>query len=347
MPPNSENSPSAAEWRRPAEWVPHARTYLSWPVHTSLYRADLPAVRDTVARLARAVADYEPVALLARPEHRDAAQRAVGGAVEVLPIPVDDLWTRDHGPTFVSRPGVVAGVDFGFNGWGDKQHPHEDDHRVARRLLDHLGLPRLAAGIVAEGGSLEVDGEGTLLATESSLLNDNRNPGRGKEHVEAVLGELLGIDKVIWLTGVRGADITDCHVDALARFAAPGVVLLDRPAGGSAPDEWTAVSDEALKALQHATDARGRPLEVVELPAPDRSRIRGSGDFLAGYLNYYVANGAVFVPSFGDRRADDHARGLLAELHPGRVVVHLDIDAIAQYGGGIHCATQQEPAMTM
>ncbi|GAA2837490.1 agmatine deiminase family protein [Crossiella cryophila] len=347
MSPNSQNTAQGPPWRMPAEWEPHARTHLSWPAHTSLYRTDLPAVRAAVARLARAIAEHEPVALLARPEQQAAARQAVGGAVEVLPIPVDDLWTRDHGPTFVRRPGEVAGVDFGFNGWGEKQRPHDDDHRVPRRLLGHLGLPRQAAPIVAEGGSLEVDGEGTLLATESSLINDNRNPGRGKEDIEAVLGALLGVRKVIWLAGLRGGDITDCHVDGLARFTAPGVVLLNRPATGAPPDEWTAVCEEALKSLQAATDAQGRAIEVVELPEPERSRIRGSGDFLATYLNYYVANGAVFAPKFGDRLADDHARGLLAELHPGRTVVQLDIDPIAYYGGGIHCATQQEPAMTM
>lgn len=346
MPPTSPNIPPPdPPWCMPAEWGPHTRTYLSWPTAAS-YGEPGPAVLDAVARLARAIAEHEPVALLARPEHQAAAQRAVGSAVEVLPIPVDDLWVRDHGPTFVTRPGELAGVDFGFNGWGQKQYPFQDDQQAARRLLGHLGLSRRLAPFIAEGGSVEVDGEGTLLVTESSLIEENRNPGLGKPEIEAALCELLGVRTVIWLAGLRGADLTDCHVDALARFAAPGVVLLSRPAPNTPPNEWTPVSEQASKVLRESTDAQGRPLEVVELPEPDWSEIRyrDGDDFVASYANYYVANGAVFLPQFGDRRADDHARGLLADLHPGREVVQLDIDALAEQGGGIHCATQQQPA---
>ncbi|MBP2477231.1 agmatine deiminase [Crossiella equi] len=336
MPPN---------WTMPAESDPHARTYLAWPAHTSIHGRYLGEVRDAVARIVCAVAEHEPVTLLARPEQAAEAARAVGGAAEVLPVPVDDLWVRDHGPVFVTRSGEVAGVDFGFNGWGGKQDPHGDDHLAARRLLAQLGLPRHAAGIVAEGGSLEVDGEGTLLATESSLLNDNRNRGLDRAAVEAELGARLGVEKVVWLAGVRGADVTDCHVDALARFAAPGVVFVNEPAPGSSADVWAGVAAQAREALAEAVDARGRRLVVVPLPEPDLGLIRGHGEFVASYLNYYVANGAVFAPQFGDRRADDRARGLLAEHHPDRVVVQLDIDPIAYSGGGIHCATQQRPGV--
>jgi agmatine deiminase len=158
--------------------------------------------------------------------------------------------------------------------------------------------------------------------------------------------DLFGVDKVIWFQGVAGKDITDCHVDALARFVGPGVVALHRPGPDTPPDIWSAASDQALTVLRKATDAAGRSLRVVEITEPDFNKIQGTGnDFLATYLNYYVLNGAVIVPRFGDRAADDKAASTLRELHPGRDVVQVSINAIASGGGGIHCSTQQQPKL--
>ncbi|GAB3164957.1 agmatine deiminase family protein [Amycolatopsis stemonae] len=327
-----------------AEWENHARTLMAWPASDGIWGPDLPAVQADIARLARAIAGHEHVVLLAGPENRDAAQEAAGPDVEVAEIAVDDLWVRDTAPVFVRDAGKPAGVDFGFNGWGGKQQ-HRRDGAVARAVLEKYGLPRLAAPLVAEGGALETDGQGTLLVTESSLVNENRNPGKDRARVEAELKQTLGVTTVIWLAGVKGEDITDAHVDCLVRYTAPGVVLLDKPFPGAPEDVWSRASAQARGVLAAATDAGGQRLEVVDLPQPDPDRITGRGEaFVSSYANFYVANGAVFLPKFGDEAADDRARGILAEHFPGREVVLVPIDGIAAGGGGIHCSTHDMPA---
>lgn len=329
--------------RTGAEWESHARTFMSWPALDSVWGEDLRRVREDVARVARAVAEYEHVVMMAGPEQLAAARKACGRGVEVVPLPVDDLWARDTVPVFVEDGGKVTGVDLNFNGWGGKQE-HTRDARVGRALLAEYGIPRREAPLTAEGGSLETDGEGTLLVTESSVVNDNRNPWKSRDRIEAELKRTLGIRKVVWLAGVRGQDITDAHVDSLVRFTAPGVVLLDTAHPDTPADVWSRAADQARAVLSEATDAGGRPFQVVDLPQPDLSRITGEGDdFVSTYANFYVANDSVFMPRFGDRRADSRARSILREHFPGRDVVPVRIDAIAAGGGGIHCATHDQP----
>ncbi|QUQ64713.1 agmatine deiminase family protein [Kutzneria sp. CA-103260] len=338
-PPSPTPLASAGSRRMGAEWDRHARTLMSWPTATIWYE-DVSVVRRDIAGLARAVAEYEAVVLLARPEDVDDASRACGSGVEVVPIPVDDLWARDTAPVFVSD----GGVDFNFNGWGSKQ-PHANDAGVARAVLAKYGLPRVQTTLVAEGGALETDGQGTLLVTESSLVNKNRNPGLTRQQIEDELKRVLGVTKVIWFVGVRNKDITDAHVDCLARFVAPGVVLLDQAAAGSPPDIWSRAADQARTVLAESTDATGKPLQVIDLPQPDPDRVtvRGSKSVIS-YANFYVGNGAVFLPKFGDAEADDRAGQILREHLPGREIVPVRIDAIAAGGGGIHCATHDQPA---
>ncbi|MEU4951163.1 agmatine deiminase family protein [Streptomyces lavendulae] len=340
----SSPSPSAGGGRRlGAEWESHTRTFMSWPALSSVWGQDLPYVREDIARIARAVGQHEAVVMVARPEQVDAAQRACGKDVEVIPLAVDDLWARDIVPVFVEQGGKVVGVDFNFNGWGNKQE-HKNDGAVGRNLLAKYGIPRVQAPLVAEGGSFEPDGEGTLLITESSIVNDNRNKGKSRDTIEAELKQTLGLEKVIWLAGVRGEDITDAHVDSLVRFTAPGVVLLDRAHPSTPPDSWSRSADQAKSVLSRATDARGRRFEVIDLPQPDLDRITGRGDdFVSTYANFYIANDAVFMPRFGDRQADDRARGILREHFPKRDVVQVPIDTIASGGGGIHCSTHDQP----
>lgn len=327
--------------RMPEETHPHTRTYMAWPTRR-VWKSYTSAVRQDIAGIARAVAEFEPVTLLANERNVAAARRACGSGVEVVSTPVDDLWMRDTGPAFVlGGPDGLAGVDLNFNGWGDKQ-THTRDARVAREILKQQGVRRYAAPIVAEGGSIEVDGQGTLLATESSLLNDNRNPGRTREEIEEVLGRLLGVRKVIWVKGLKGQDITDYHIDSLARFAAPGVVVMNTPAPGAPRDMWFTAYEQAREVLRTATDARGRRLEIVDLPEPVDIGRRGD-DFLATYVNYYVVNDGVVLPRFGDRKADDRAASVVRELYPGREVVQVPVDALGEGGGGIHCSTQQQP----
>ncbi|MEY9874672.1 agmatine deiminase [Streptacidiphilus sp. MAP12-33] len=340
----STPSGEPAGYAMPAEWLEHERTFMAWPALTEVWGDQLGAVRADIAGLAKAIARYEPVVLMARPDQADDAQQQAGNDVEVIALQVDDLWARDTGPTFVTGPdGGIAGVDLNFNGWGNKQ-THANDSHVAANLLARYGITRIQAPITGEGGAVETDGDGTLMATESSLVNNNRNPGRSRDEIEADLKALFGVRKVIWFKGVAGQDITDCHVDALARFVGPGVVALQRPASNTPPDIWSTASDQALTVLDGATDANGRSIRVVEITDPNLDLIQGTGkDFLATYLNFYVCNGAVIVPKFGDQQADDKAASTLRDLHPGRDVVQVSINAIASGGGGIHCSTQQQP----
>ncbi|MEV0371202.1 agmatine deiminase family protein [Streptomyces sp. NPDC050636] len=336
-------SPSAAGRRLGAEWESHARTFMAWPASAAIWGRYLPDVRRDIAGLARAIADYEPVVLLARPGQEDAARRACGSDVEVASIAVDDLWARDTVPVFVEDESRVRGVDFNFNGWGGKQE-RRHDARVGHRALAQYGIPRDRTWVVAEGGSLETDGRGTLMATESSLVNKNRNPGKSRQQIEDELKRVLGVRKVIWFAGVRGEDITDGHVDSMARFVAPGVVLLDKAFPDEPADSWSRAADQAKRVLKSSTDAHGKAVEVIELPQPDPYEITGRGDaFLSSYVNFYVANGAVFVPRFGDAKADDRAQQMLRDHFPGRDIVPVKIDTIASGGGGIHCATHDQP----
>ncbi|MFB7836343.1 agmatine/peptidylarginine deiminase [Streptomyces sp. NPDC056056] len=336
-------SSGAGERRFGAEWDSHTRTFMSWPALASVWGDELPYVREDIARIARAVAGYEAVVMMARPAQVAAAQRACGADVEVIAMPVDDLWARDTVPVFVEDGDELIGVDFNFNGWGNKQE-HTNDSQVGRLLLRKYGIPREVAPLVAEGGSFETDGEGTLLVTESSIVNDNRNRGKTRDEIEDELIETLGVEKVVWLAGVRGEDITDAHVDSLVRFTAPGVVLLDQAFPGSPPDSWSRSADQARSVLEKATDARGRRFEIIDLPQPDLDRITGEGDdFVSTYANFYIANDSVFMPRFGDRAADDRAKGILQDQFPGRDVVQVQIDTIASGGGGIHCATHDQP----
>ncbi|MGW6706343.1 agmatine deiminase family protein [Streptomyces sp. NPDC054956] len=336
-------SPAGGERRLGAEWESHVRTFMAWPALDAVWMEDLRSVREDIARIARAVGEYEAVVMMARPEQVDAAQRACGSQVEVIPLAVDDLWARDTVPVFVEEGGKVVGVDFNFNGWGKKQE-HKNDSQVGRLLLEKYGIPRVQAPLTAEGGSFETDGEGTLLVTESSIVNDNRNRGKNRDTIEAELKQTLGVEKVVWLAGVRGQDITDAHVDSLVRFTAPGVVLLDKAHPSTPADSWSRSADQAKSVLSKATDARGRRFEVIDLPQPDLNKITGKGDdFVSTYANFYVANGAVFMPRFGDAQADDRARGILREHFPKREVVMVAIDTIASGGGGIHCSTHDEP----
>ncbi|WP_225802981.1 agmatine/peptidylarginine deiminase [Streptomyces sp. NK15101] len=344
---------SGATLRMPAETDPHVRTFMAWPALSSVWSTQLDGVRNDIARVAYAISRFEPVVVLARPSQAADARYVCGpGAyhgIEVVEIANDDLWIRDFGPTFVVAPGAIAGVDTNFNGWGKTgtsyYQPYANDAAAATTLLGRYGVNRIQAPFVGEGGSLETDGQGTLMATVSSLVNSNRNPGMTQDQVEQSMKWALGADKVIWVPGLAGQDITDCHIDCLARFVAPGKVILDQPGPGTS-SKWVAVYNETKKVLQSATDAQGRRLDITELPGPDRRYIRGRGtDFLSSYTNYYTANGAVLVPQFGDSYADGVAYDILRAAYPGRTVVQVKIDNIASGGGGIHCATQSQPVV--
>ncbi|MEZ0053563.1 agmatine deiminase [Mycobacterium sp. MAA66] len=331
-------------WRMPDEGEWHKRTWMAFGASETIWgRSLLAEVRRDLATIAQTIAQFEPVTMLVRPADHAVARDLVGSTVELVEAPLDDLWMRDTGPVFVTGNGVKAGVNFNFNGWGGKQD-FDHDAQVADAVTAHAGVESLHTDLVLEGGGIEVDGDGTAIITESCVLNANRNPGRSKAEVETKLGRLLGVRKIIWLPGIAGKDITDGHTDFYARFARPGVVVAGLDTDPNSFDHD--VTARHLEILRAATDANGRRLDVVTLEAPGSIRPGyQSDDFAAGYINFYVCNGAVIAPEFGDPDTDGAARQQLEHLFPDRRVVQLNIDAIAAGGGGIHCTTQQEPAV--
>lgn len=333
-----------AKWCLADEAAKHRRTWLAFVAKPEIWgRRHALALQNTLGELARRLVQYEPVTVLVNPEDRELARRKCGPDVEILSVQLDDLWLRDSGAVFVQHPVVhtPGAIGFNFNGWGNKQ-AHENDSRVARIMGAHAGYQYIEASIVLEGGALEVDGEGTAIITESAVLNGNRNPGVSKAQMEDQLARLLGIEKVIWLPGIKGMDITDAHTDFYARFTRPGRVLAHIVHDESNYEyELTRLHKEIL---QGATDAKGRHLMLTTVEAPDDLRDDFfSEDFAAGYLNYYVANGVVVVPQFGDTETDRRACQILQAEYPGRVIETLDIDPVAAAGGGIHCMTMHEP----
>lgn len=333
-------SPLEAGFRMPAEWEPHAGCWMAWPDRGDLWGEPLPETKRAYARVARAIAAFEPVTMIANPESVGEAADHCGDTVSTLTLEIDDAWARDTGPAFlVAEDGSRAATAWRFNAWGGKTERYAHDARVAQRLCDHVGVPLYRSPLHLEGGGICVDGEGTVLTTESCVLNPNRNPGLGRREVEEELCRALGASKVIWLPGeLSREDLTDGHVDGLACFARPGLLLLETRTDPASPRAKQLA--ENRRALEGATDARGRPIELVEI----EDAWQAEGDVSCrSYVNFYVANGGVIVPGY-DIPADAAARRVIEEAFPDREVVQLDVRKIAIGGGGIHCITQQQPA---
>ncbi|KAH8704890.1 putative agmatine deiminase [Talaromyces proteolyticus] len=358
---------------RPAEWARHSHCILAWPgLNNSTFQtsASLTAATNEVSSLVKAIARFEPVTLVVGQERLHEARSefesgssTVKHEVRINPILGDDmnLWMRDIAPTFTlyqqeKKPAQqLSGVDFNFNGWGNR-HATAATVTLARTLLENMKTNRIKASITTEGGALEIDGEGTLLVTESSIINNNRNPGKSKEDIEKELQRCLGVSKIIWVPGVMNADSTDCHIDALARFARPGVVLLSRPMGPRAKTVWMKVYEETKDILLNQQDAQGRSLRIIDIPEPDMALLNLDEESMEAvetasgwspvmsYVNYYLPNGGLVVPKFGDEEADIRAFEILTSLFENeREAVQVYINELPLQGGGIHCATQEVP----
>ena len=326
-------------YRMPPEWAPHTRCWMAWPCHETTF-PDLPVARAAYAEVARAIARFEPVTMIANSEHVADAEARCGDVVEVLALDIDDSWARDTGPTYlVDGRGGLGGVDWPFNNYGEIDPDYENDKLLARRMLERSGGRRFEAPIILEGGAIHTDGQGTLLTTENVVLNPNRNPGLTKADAEEIFRAHLGVEKVIWLDKALDVDSTDGHVDNLACFVRPGVVAVlvaDDPA-----DSHYAPLRENLERLQHAEDATGRPLEIIEICQPGRKEFEGER-VCASYINFYIANGGIVLPVFDDP-ADRPAIEALERAFPDRVVVPVPGIDIVRSEGCIHCITQQEP----
>ncbi|MEV2244460.1 agmatine deiminase family protein [Streptomyces sp. NPDC049970] len=331
----------------PPEWAPHERTWMAWPGPNPTFAtgAELDGARAAWAAVARAVRRFEPVTVVVGPGQQDGARELLGPDIETTVRPLDDAWMRDIGPTFVTDGSRLAAVDWTFNGWGAQSWARwEHDRHIARGVAELAGVPVHSSPLVNEGGAIHVDGEGTVLLTETVQLGRERNPGWTRQAVEDEIHARLGTEKAIWLprglTGDYGTFGTLGHVDIVAAFARPGVVVAHVQPDPSHPDHEITRTTTAI--LRAATDARGRPLEVVEIAAPTAPRGEDGGWADHSYINHYLCNGGVVLCAFDDPR-DEEAAAVFRDLFPDRTVTSVDARTIFAGGGGIHCITQQQP----
>lgn len=335
--------------RMPAEWEPHTRTWMEFPPINETFASDPERYRAAWTAVANTIVQYEPVTVLASPDDVDAATALLERDVDVVAVPIDDAWMRDSGPTFTVTDGRLTAVHWTFNGWGDAGFSEFGRERevggwVARRAgVADADLAR--SPLVNEGGGFHVDGEGTVLLTDTVQLDPGRNPGWTREQVEAEIHPRLGTSRAIWLPRGLTRDYerfgTRGHVDIVAAFVAPGRVVAHVQRDPAHPDH--PVTAELVARLRASTDAAGRPLEVVELPAPTvLADDAGWVDY--SYVNHYVCNGAVVVGAFDDPH-DELVAGILADCYPDREVVLVPARDLFDRGGGVHCITQQQPAI--
>ncbi len=331
--------PAEDGFSMPAEWEPHRRCWMVWPCQPDTF-SDLEAARGDYVGVAQAIARFEPTAMVATPDDTDDARRRCGDGIDVVTLYTEDSWVRDTGPTFlVDGRGNLAGIDWPFNGYGELYAEYQEDAALAARMLAHEKLRRFEGPIHLEGGAIHTDGQGTLLTTESVVLNPNRNPGLTRKEADEIFRAFLGISKVIWLEAALEFDDTGSHIDNLACFVRPGVV-----AALSEVDPEDSQYEGLRNNLQHlraATDASGRPLEILEIQQPPRQDFDGHRLALS-YINHYIANGGVVYPAYGVP-ADEEAREALQKAYPDREIVAAPSQEVIKGGGSVHCITQQEP----
>ncbi|WP_327326276.1 agmatine deiminase family protein [Streptomyces sp. NBC_01210] len=335
-------------FRMPPEWAPHERTWMAWPGPNATFTGDdLTESRRAWASVAQAVRRFEPVTMVVSPGQAGGARALLGPDIDVVQRELDDAWMRDIGPTFVTDGTQLAAVDWVFNGWGAQEWASwEHDAKIARLVADLVGVPSHSSPLVNEGGGIHVDGDGTVLLTETVQLGPERNPGWTKEQVEAEIHAKLGTTKAIWLKRGLTADYpphgygTLGHVDIVAAFAGPGVIVAHSQPDPAHPDHE--LCKENVEMLKSQKDARGRSIEVVEVPAPTVVREDDGAWVDYSYINHYVCNGGVVLCAFDDPR-DEIAAGIFRRLYPDRTVTLVDARTIFAGGGGIHCITQQQP----
>jgi len=331
--------------RMPAEWEPMAATWLGWPVYENreqLWGAHYPVVCEAFALLAQTIARYQRCIVAAHAPLAAQAGALCGPQVTVVSLALEDNWVRDCGAIFLvdERHASQVAAGFRFNAWGDKYSSYDGCSRLAADMATFAQVPLVRSDMVLEGGSFFVDGQGTLLTTESCLLNPNRNPGMNRADIEAELRRMLGVSRIVWLPGNPSEVETDGHIDGIASFIAPGRILFN----AADPDQgnYYRVMQDNRRALQLATDAHGRRFEILDIPVPRGAADFGSERFCDTYANYILVNGAAIGTAFGVPR-DEEARQALARAFPDRVVELLPIAAISMGGGAAHCSTQQQP----
>ncbi|MGL5809394.1 MAG: agmatine deiminase family protein [Nocardioides sp.] len=340
-------------WRMPAEWTPHERTWMAFPREgITLGETDADRGEGYAAwtAVAHAIADFEPVSMLVDPSELVRAKRMLSGEIEIVEAPLDEYWMRDCGPTFVldpDRPGVLGAVDWVFNGWGaPKWAAWELSAKVAVHIATSVGAEVISSDLVNEGGGIHVDGAGTVLLTETVQLHDRRNPHATRHSVETELARTIGATNPVWLSTGLTRDYeefgTNGHVDIVATICSPGTILVHAQLDPAHPDYQ--VTHQVKTELAATTDPAGRNWEILEIPAP--ATLRDDEGFVDwSYINHTLVNGGVILCGFDDPH-DDAARTLIGEAYPGREVRLVDARPLFARGGGIHCITQQQPAVT-
>lgn len=338
-------------WRMPHEGAPHERTWMAFPCEGETLGEGVEWRETGYAAwsaVAHAVLEFEPVSMVVDPSEMQRARRMLSAEIEIVEAPLDEFWMRDFGPTFVvddDRPGVLGAVDWVFNGWGAPEWAHwELSAEIARLVAARTGAELVSSVLVNEGGGIHVDGEGTVLLTETVQLDPRRNPFADRARVEAEFARTIGTTKAIWLPRGLTRDYDDFgtngHVDIVATIPSPGRILLHSQLNPEHPDY--AVSRELREVLEATTDAAGRRWQITDLPAP--ATLRDDEGFVDwSYVNHLVVNDGVIACGFGEPDADAAARSILEDAYPGRRVVTVDARAIFARGGGIHCITQQQP----
>lgn len=343
----SPQSPKQLGYRMPAEWEPHAATWLAWPKDPVTWPDRVEQARQVFVQMIEALTPHERVHLLVDDEAAERevkvrlqASRIVLKNLSVHRIPTVDSWIRDYGPNFLKGPRGLAYNRWIFNAWGGKYESLMADDGIPERLATIIDRPMFTPGLVLEGGSIEVNGQGCVLTTEQCLLNKNRNPGLSREQIETALREYLGVEQVLWLgEGVEGDD-TDGHIDDITRFVAADTILTaveEDPA-----DRNHLPLKENLQRLQSLRDSRGRAFRVLTLPMPGPV-CSDEGRLPASYANFYIANGVVLVPIFGHAN-DAKALKVLSEVFLDREIVGIRCEDLVWGMGAIHCVTQQQPS---
>ena len=335
----SQTDPHDNGFYMPGEWTEHGCCWMAWPCRKGLW-ANAQRTQQAYADVANAIARFEPVKLLVPTHKLEAARALLNHGVEIFEMSIDDSWARDSGPNFlVNAAGELAGSTWEFNAWGGKYDPYDQDALMGSRILRLAGAREYPSKLVAEGGGVTVDGEGTVITTESCFLNQNRNPNWARAEVEAELCRTLGADKVIWIPGDLSDTETDGHIDGIAAFIEPGRVLVE--VNPDKTDPHYEIGQINTAALKNQKDAEERELQLEFID----EGIYHPGVWNGGcssYVNSYLANGAVIVPGYGYER-DDAAVETYRKLYPKREIVQVQIHDIAVGGGGVHCITQQQP----
>ena len=334
---NISDDPRDFGYFMPGEWANHACCWMAWPCRKGLW-SNIQKTMQEYANVANAIATFEPVKMLVPADKVGVATQLLRDDVEIITTVIDDSWTRDSGPNFLVGGDSLAGSDWIFNAWGEKYDPYDQDAKMAKRILEAANADRFPSHLVAEGGGITVDGEGTIITTESCFLNKNRNPSKSKSNIENELCRSLGGTKVIWIPGDVAETETDGHIDGIAAFIEPGRILVE--INSDKTDEHYQVTIDNLNALKNVKDAKGRTLEIETVHEGDYSQL--TTDACRSYVNSYLANGAVIVPGYNHER-DAWAVETYEKIYPDRTIVQVQISEIASGGGGIHCITQQQP----